>query len=50
MTARCPGIDYEQRPPSYWEDETPAQAILKNIKGQKARLSDFDAERIREGR
>ena len=31
---RYPGVDYDQRPSSYWEDETPAQAILKNIKGQ----------------
>ena len=41
MTARCPGIDYEQRPSSYWEDETLEQAILKNIKG------DFRREEIR---
>ena len=38
---RYPGIDYEQRPSSYWEDETLEQAILKNIKG------DFRREEIR---
>ncbi|MFZ4484338.1 MAG: hypothetical protein ACOYOL_10210 [Chthoniobacterales bacterium] len=38
---RYPGIDYTYRPPSYWEDETPVQAILKNIKG------DFRREEIR---
>lgn len=36
-----PEIDYSYRPASYWEDETPAQAILKNIKG------DFRREEIR---
>ena len=38
---RYPDIDYGYRPSSYWEDETPAQAILKNIKG------DFRREEIR---
>ena len=38
---RYPDIDYSSRPVSYWEDETPAQAILKNIKG------DFRREEIR---
>jgi hypothetical protein len=38
---RYPDIDYSYRPSSYWEDETPAQAILKNIKG------DFRREEIR---
>lgn len=38
---RYPAIDYTYRPPSYWEDETPVQAILKNIKG------DFRREEIR---
>ena len=38
---RHPGIDYDQRPASYWDDETPEQAILKNIKG------DFRREEIR---
>jgi len=38
---RYPDIDYSFRPTSYWEDETPAQAILKNIKG------DFRREEIR---
>jgi hypothetical protein len=38
---RYPGIDYKFRPTSYWDDETPAQAILKNIKG------DFRREEIR---
>ena len=38
---RYPDIDYSYRPVSYWEDETPAQAILKNIKG------DFRREEIR---
>ena len=36
-----PGIDYNQRPSSYWNDETLEQAILKNIKG------DFRREEIR---
>jgi hypothetical protein len=36
-----PGIDYKQRPSSYWNDETLEQAILKNIKG------DFRREEIR---
>ncbi len=38
---RYPGIDYDQRPSSYWNDETLEQAILKNIKG------DFRREEIR---
>ena len=38
---RYPGIDYDQRPTSYWNDETLEQAILKNIKG------DFRREEIR---
>ena len=38
---RYPDIDYSYRPVSYWHDETPAQAILKNIKG------DFRREEIR---
>lgn len=38
---RYPDIDYGYRPSSYWEDETPAQAILKNVKG------DFRREEIR---
>jgi len=36
-----PRIDYNQRPSSYWNDETLEQAILKNIKG------DFRREEIR---
>lgn len=28
------GIDYDYRPVSYWRDETLAQAVLKNIKGE----------------
>ena len=36
-----PGIDYDQRPSSYWHEETLEQAILKNIKG------DFRREEIR---
>jgi hypothetical protein len=36
-----PGIDYDQRPQSYWDEETLEQAILKNIKG------DFRREEIR---
>lgn len=39
---RYPDIDYGYRPSSYWSDETPAQAILKNIKG------DFRREEIRQ--
>ena len=35
------GIDYNQRPSSYWNEETLEQAILKNIKG------DFRREEIR---
>lgn len=38
---RYPDIDYGYRPVSYWQDETLAQAILKNIKG------DFRREEIR---
>lgn len=38
---RYPDIDYGYRPASYWEDETPSQAILKNIKG------DFRREEVR---
>ena len=38
---RYPDIEYSYRPVSYWHDETPAQAILKNIKG------DFRREEIR---
>lgn len=38
---RYPDIDYSFRPTSYWDEETPAQAILKNIKG------DFRREEIR---
>lgn len=38
---RYPDIDYGYRPSSYWDDDTPAQAILKNIKG------DFRREEIR---
>ena len=29
---RHPGIDYSYRPSSYWADDSPTQAILKNIK------------------
>lgn len=32
-----PGIDYDYRPVSYWNDETLAQAILKNVKGELRR-------------
>lgn len=35
------GIDYNQRPSSYWDEETLEQAILTNIKG------DFRREEIR---
>ena len=38
---RHPGIDYSYRPSSYWDDDSPTQAILKNIKG------DFRREEIR---
>ena len=34
---RYPGIDYDYRPVSYWNDETLAQAILKNVKGELRR-------------
>ena len=34
MPKRYPNINYKFRPKSYWKDEDPEQAILKNIKGQ----------------
>ena len=34
---RYPGIDYSYRPVSYWNDETLAQAILNNVKGELRR-------------
>jgi hypothetical protein len=32
-----PGINYEQRPASYWADENPLAALLRNVKGSKRR-------------
>lgn len=34
---KYPGIDYSYRPHSYWDDDAPAKAILKNIKGEVRR-------------
>ena len=34
---RYPGIDYKQRPASYWTEEHPLTAILRNVKGRERR-------------
>ncbi len=54
-----PGIDYGFRPESYWDDDDPLQAILRNVKGENrrqlirnyaasGRLEELDAELLRD--
>ena len=37
-----PGIDYEQRPESYWEDENVLAALLRDVKGTNRRRMIMD--------